>query len=247
MYVFTVKQFIAKLYDCMASNNIYVSAGWGANLQGEWLEKYTTNNDYNRKHAKEIKKAAEKQPCWGFDCICLIKAILWGFNFNYSKRNGGCVYKANGVPDYGTKKFFEECCHDQQWIEKGCTIPAGAIVWTDGHIATSIGDGKVIESTRYGGAVIRIAGIRGVYTGTDLPIRHFDKWGYCNFIDYTNRVKGDINGDGEIDAKDAVLCKKIILGSYKPTEDEKWAADINDDGTVSILDYIRLKRMVLKS
>ena len=46
---------------------------------------------------------------WYFDCVCLIKGILWGWNADLSKKHGGAVYKSNGVPDYGDLRFFEQC------------------------------------------------------------------------------------------------------------------------------------------
>ena len=247
MIIFTKKEFVDLLYKCLDTNNIYVNGGFGVNLSiPSQVERYTTNNEYNREHADEIKACAEKGHGWGWDCICLIKSLLWGFNFNEKEKYGGAKYKSNGIDDYSTSGFFKHCCYGQKWIEKTDVIPEGAILWTEGHIAVSIGNGLVIESTRYGGAKVRIAGIRGIYKGKDYPLRTFDKWGYCQFILYEDRKKGDINGDGKIDARDYALCKRIVLKTFEPDDVQRWAADINGDGKVSAMDYLRLKRMVLK-
>ena len=43
-----------------------------------------------------------------FDCVCLVKSILWGFNFSVGG-HGGAVYLANGVPDVGANRMIELC------------------------------------------------------------------------------------------------------------------------------------------
>lgn len=243
-YIYHKTEFINLLKKCLESNNIYVSGGWGVNLKGKWLEEVVNGkNAYNKNHADQIRKAAERQPCWGWDCVCLLKSLAWSFTFDQSAKHGGAKYESNQIKDYGTKKFFETYCSDIKWIDSSSVIPEGALVWEEGHIATSIGNGLAIESTRYGDAVVRIVGIRGIYKGSEYPKRHFDKWGYCQFIDY--RDKGDVDGDGEITVKDYLLAKKIVLGTYDPTPAEKWAADMNDDGEVTALDYLMIKKKVL--
>lgn len=81
---------------------------------------------------------------FGFDCVCLIKAILWGWNGDSSKTNGGAVYKSNNVPDIGADEMIN-VCKDVSTDFKG--IQPGEAVWVKGHIGIYIGDGKVIECT----------------------------------------------------------------------------------------------------
>ena len=52
---------------------------------------------------------------------------------------------------------------------------------------------------------------------------------------------GDANQDGDIDGRDVIRCKKIILG----LEEETCGADANDDGVVDGRDVIRIKKMIL--
>jgi hypothetical protein len=82
---------------------------------------------------------------WGFDCICYIKAILWGWNNDKSKpRGGGAVYASNGVPDIGTEQMIG-VCHDVSSDFKDISI--GEIVWMQGHVGVYIGNGNVLEAT----------------------------------------------------------------------------------------------------
>ena len=57
---------------------------------------------------------------------------------------------------------------------------------------------------------------------------------------------GDINGDGEVNAKDSNLLKQMIAGSieYPAGSRENLAADINGDGEISAKDSNLLKQMI---
>ena len=56
------------------------------------------------------------------------------------------------------------------------------------------------------------------------------------------RQKGDVNGDGKIDAVDYVMAKRIFLGTYKATPEQLWAADVDGDGKIGAKDYLFIKR-----
>ncbi len=57
-------------------------------------------------------------------------------------------------------------------------------------------------------------------------------------------VKGDVNGDGEIKANDAILALRISAGLMTPTPQQECAADVNSDGRVRSNDAIMILRMV---
>lgn len=56
---------------------------------------------------------------------------------------------------------------------------------------------------------------------------------------------GDINGDGIIDAKDYIILKRHVLGTYTMTEAETLCANVNGDEIIDARDYIAIKRHVL--
>lgn len=53
---------------------------------------------------------------------------------------------------------------------------------------------------------------------------------------------GDINGDGEINAQDYLLCKRFALGTCVLDEVQRDCADVNEDGFIDGPDYILIKR-----
>jgi len=56
-------------------------------------------------------------------------------------------------------------------------------------------------------------------------------------------VSGDIDGNGKTDAKDYMMLKRAVLGTY--TVESADAADIDGNGEINAKDYMMLKRMVL--
>lgn len=60
-------------------------------------------------------------------------------------------------------------------------------------------------------------------------------------------VKGDVNGDGKINATDYTLAKRHVLKTWKLEGVDLAAADVNGDGKVNATDYVLIKRHVLKT
>ncbi|MBR1376225.1 MAG: hypothetical protein IJ565_00195 [Bacilli bacterium] len=78
-----------------------------------------------------------------FDCVCLIKSILWGFDFQVGG-HGGAVYLANGVPDVGANRMIELCTNISEDFNN---IEIGEILWLDGHVGIYVGERFVVEAT----------------------------------------------------------------------------------------------------
>lgn len=68
---------IAKNY-----KTLYVMGCFGAPLTGANVTRYCNNHSYNKdsKRTAMIKAAANQSPpVYGFDCVNLIKGVLWGW------------------------------------------------------------------------------------------------------------------------------------------------------------------------
>ena len=59
-------------------------------------------------------------------------------------------------------------------------------------------------------------------------------------VAYYSVLRGDVNGDGEVNSLDLAELKKVLLGASKATEA---GADANADGAVDLLDLIRIKKI----
>jgi hypothetical protein len=111
-------------------------------------------------------------PAWGFDCVGLVKGVLWGWNGDESKSYGGAVYASNGVPDISADAMIGKCT---QVSSDFSSVAIGEFLWLKGHCGVYIGDGKVVESTP--------AWKNGVQI-TNLSARNWLKHGKLPYVEY---------------------------------------------------------------
>lgn len=154
-----VNDFIDKLELALNEPSKYQSGGWG-----KWDGKY-----------------------WNWDCICLIKGILWGWKNDKTKpRGGGAVYASNGVPDIGENSMINKCNNVSSDF---ANIQRGEMVWMNGHAGVYVGDGNVIEATAGWGTLKVIKsqidknGER-TYNGKGGSA-NWEKHGFLPYVDYT--------------------------------------------------------------
>ena len=68
---------------------LYVKGCFGAPLTSENKERYIKHNPYNAEAARVKMINAASDDTFGFDCVCLLKGILWGWNGDASHKYGG--------------------------------------------------------------------------------------------------------------------------------------------------------------
>ena len=77
--VMKASEFVAKLKDVNANyKTLYVMGCFGAPMTAANKRRYTTNHSYNKQTARINYINAATTDTFGFDCVNLIKAILWG-------------------------------------------------------------------------------------------------------------------------------------------------------------------------
>ena len=83
-----------------------------------------------------------------------------------------------------------------------------------------------------------------VYTGGKTKIYDGDKL----MLEFSNIIRGDINGDGKISALDYVKVKNHIMKTNMIDSKTIYfmAADANNDSNISALDYVRIKNIIMK-
>jgi len=59
------------------------------------------------------------------------------------------------------------------------------------------------------------------------------------------KLLGDLNGDGQLSAKDSNTLMRIVAGVLNLSAEDEWVADINGDGTVSAKDSNLLMRLIV--
>ena len=141
----TNKELVAKLKDIALNyKTLYVMGCIGNPMTEANKKRYCENHSYNRQPARQKLIKAASADTFGFDCVCLIKAVLWGWKGDKSKPYGGAKYASNGVPDIGANAMITKCKNLSTDFSK---IEIGEAVWKEGHIGIYIGDGLAIECT----------------------------------------------------------------------------------------------------
>ena len=187
MAVMKASEFVAKL-KAVAQNykTLYVMGCFGAPLTGGNVSRYCNNHAYNKQAArtKMIKAAANQNPpVFGFDCVCLIKGILWGWNGDASKTYGGASYAVNGVPDIGADTMITKC--------KGVStnfsnVEVGEALWCSGHIGVYIGGGLAVECSPAFDNDVQITAVKNMGTKSGYNARTWTKHGKLPYIEYDN-------------------------------------------------------------
>ena len=224
-----ISDFLAQLNKAASSSSLYVMGGFGAPAgYGTNRKRYSTNNSYNRQlvRSKKILNASDNTYFW--DCVGLIKGILWGWIGNPKRVYGGADYGSNGVPDYDAKQMMFSGCKDASPI-KGRPEP-GEFLWFDGHCGVYMGDGKTIESTP---------------SGSDgVQIRTFDsRWkyhGHLKYVDYTGvKPVPTPSGDYKIGEIYKVTCKGPLRIRTGPDTDHAIIDNLFKDDHVCCEEVIK--------
>ena len=171
----TNQEFINKLLKIVSNyNTIYAYGTWGQVLTDNLIVSKTKQYPswYNASNQKKLKSKVGKG-YYVFDCVGLIKGVLWGWSGNGTV-NGGAVYQSNGVPDVSADGMIAKC-YDVSTNMSGITM--GEVVWMNGHIGVYYQNGQVIECSPAFQDKVQI---------TTLSQRKWKKHGKLPYITYNN-------------------------------------------------------------
>lgn len=178
----TARELIDRCVD-IAENyrTLYVMGCFGAPMTAANKKRYTQNHEYNRAAARTKMINAASADTFGFDCVNLIKGVLWGWDGDPSANYGGARYGSNGVPDVSADGMIRLC--------KGVTddfreIVPGAAVWLPGHIGLYIGDGLAVECTPKWKNCVQITAVGNLGKKAGYNTRTWKKWGVLPYVSY---------------------------------------------------------------
>lgn len=163
---------------------LYVKGCFGAPLNNSNKERYSKNNSYNKKPARAKMINEASNDTFGFDCICLVKGILWGWNGDENARYGGASYEANNVPDSSIESMFKKHCHDQS-DDFTSIEPGEFLIIGDSHCGVYIGEGMAIECTPKWDNCVQVTEVWNVCK-TSSKGRMWDAHAKINVLDYVN-------------------------------------------------------------
>ena len=177
-----VEEFVSRAKGIAKFPTCYLMGGYGCRIGKDW---YNENYKWNKQHESIIKAHSNTDPItFGFDCVCLVKSILWGFGGYPDKPYGGAQYASNNVPDCTIEYLAKHTTTSTDFDN----IEVGELVFLNGygHVGIYIGDGEVIESTPAWkcGVQKTLLPSRNTTNYDALPVRKWDFHGKCCFVEY---------------------------------------------------------------
>ena len=181
----TNKELAKKLID-VAKNykTLYVMGCFGAPMTETNKIRYIKENSYNAEVMRKAMINAATPDTFGFDCVCLIKGILWGWNGNKAHVYGGANYISNGVPDIGADGIIDVC---KEVSTNFNDIEVGELVWMPGHVGVYVGDGLCIECTPAWGNCVQLTSCNKTIVGYNR--RNWVKHGKLPYVTYEKENK----------------------------------------------------------
>ena len=179
---------IAKNY-----KTLYVMGCFGAPLNEANKQRYLSNHEYNTRPTRQQMIKNATADTFGFDCVNLIKAILWGWNGDKTKPYGGAKYASNGVPDIDADVMISKCKGVSTDFSR---IEVGEAVWMPGHIGVYIGDGLAVECTPTWKNNVQITACNCNKIGYNR--RNWKKHGNLPYITYVKEAKKEITSANDI-------------------------------------------------
>ena len=213
-FVYTAKS-IATNY-----KTLYVMGGWGAPLTPANKNRYINGYAYNKQASRAEMIRSASANTFAFDCVCLIKGILWGWYGNANATNGGAVYASNGVPDINADQMINRCAGVSKDFSN---IQIGEAVWKSGHIGVYIGNGLAVECTPAWANKVQITAVLNIGAKKGFNGRYWTSHGKLPWITYNVEETGS-NGANTLDKyTNEQLADKVINGEFGNGEARKKA------------------------
>lgn len=162
---------------------LYVMGCFGAPMTKPNKVRYIDHHSYNAQpERKEMINSASKDT-FGFDCVCLIKGVLWGWWGNPEHAYGGAKYCSNSVPDITADNMFTKC---NDVSTDFSNIEIGEAVWVKGHIGVYVGNGLAVECTPLWNNGVQLTAVGNIGTKEGFNTRHWTRHGKLPYITYVS-------------------------------------------------------------
>lgn len=165
---------------------LYVMGCFGAPLTGANQLRYIQHHSYNRLPERAAMIKAASADTFGFDCVCFVKGLLWGWRGDRAAVYGGSQYQSNGVPDIGTEYIIGVCKDVSTDFQR---IEVGELLWLYGHVGIYIGGGLAVECTPSWSNGVQITACNRSIPGYNR--RNWTKHGKLPYIRYTGVFDAD--------------------------------------------------------
>lgn len=172
----TAAENVAKNY-----KTLYVMGCFGWPMTATMKARAKKEQSYNRKAERTAKIDAADAKTFGFDCVNLIKSLLWNWSGDASKNYGGAAYGSNNVPDIDADQMIGVC---NDVSTDFSNIQVGEAVWLKGHIGIYVGNGLAVESTPSWKDGVQITAVHNIGKKSGYNGRSWTKHGKLPYVTY---------------------------------------------------------------
>lgn len=165
---------------------LYVMGCFGWPMTATMKSRAKKEQSYNRKADRTAKIDAAGAKTFGFDCVCFIKALLWGWNGDAKHKYGGVEYKSNGVPELDADQMIEVC---KDVSTDFSNIQVGEAVWLRGHVGIYIGNGLAVEATPSWKDGVQITAVHNIGKKSGYNGRKWTKHGKLPYVSYPAKAE----------------------------------------------------------
>ena len=191
MIVMDNTEFVRRAVDAAQNHKtLYVMCCFGAPMNSTNKARYTSNHPFNAQTSRKNKINEASYDTFGFDCVCFIKGLLWGWNDNVNWIYGGAVYKSNWVDDDTFYGMLAQCVGVSSNFSN---IVPGEMVYMPGHVGIYIGEGLAVECTPIWKDGVQITAVGNIGNKIGYNTRTWQKHGKLRFINSIEKqLKRDI-------------------------------------------------------
>ncbi|MDD6837334.1 MAG: hypothetical protein PUF04_09320 [bacterium] len=221
----TARELVDKAID-VAKNykTTYIWGGIGSPITESTIrqaERHYAKNKYNG-YAAAARKLIGTPKAFYFDCVGLIKSLLWGWDGDRTQSYGGAKYGTNGVPDINADAMINRCddvSTDFSYLE------IGEALWCSGHIGIYIGDGFGVECTPAWQSGVQISAVGNLGRKAGYPTRMWVKHGKLPYVTYEQMEEEDMTVE-----RFTELFREM-RESLKDNDNAEWSADARNWAT----------------
>ncbi|MGE4549171.1 MAG: hypothetical protein AB7C89_06430 [Intestinibacillus sp.] len=207
-------------------NTYYLWGTFGAPLTGELITTKAKQypDYYSAEKREKMAVRAAQGNYWAFDCVGLIKSILWGWCANRSRAYGGATYERDDIPDIDANTMIGRCSGVSTDFRG---IVPGEAVWMQGHIGIYIGGGKVVEATSAWDSGVQISACGNLGTISGLHTRSWTKHGKLPWVDYGQDTATAKTEDNEVVQTKKMMIDGVVLDVPIIDKDDKYYVQIS--------------------
>ncbi len=182
MAIQTGEQLAQAARKAVGSKTLYVNGCFGAPMTDKNKSRYIGSYAYNQRSDRQAKIQAASADTFGFDCVCFVKGLLWGWEADAGSIYGGADYAVNGVPDITEDALINQCTDVSGDFSN---LSVGEYLWSKGHCGIYIGDGLAVEATPEWNDGVQITAVGNMGAKANHPARTWEKHGKLPYVTYS--------------------------------------------------------------